>query len=273
MNTDIILIDTHIHPVTIMEKEEASRKTAFTIAMLLEEAKQKNIQKMICVGTNYEENIQNVAFAETYSELYAAVGLHPCDINLKFYHDDINKSINLIHATKKKTNKIIAIGEVGLDFYWPGFDEKIQEECFCRHIECAIELDLPIIIHSRNAADQTLNIIKRYNKAKGVVHCFSEGPEHAEKWLEIGFYLGVGGSITYPANQKTRDAILLAGSKNIVLETDSPFLSPQGFRGQINKPHHTQTVAAYLAILFNIPIEELAKDFLQTTYKCFPGMK
>ena len=149
----------------------------------------------------------------------------------------------------KGSHKIVALGEIGLDFYHPGFDVKKQKEVFCAQIELALAHNLPIVVHSRNAIDETLAIIQTYqkNNLRGIIHCFSESLSIAYDIQKMHFMMGIAAIITYPKNQYLRDVVKEFELNNMVLETDAPFLPPQALRGKQNSPAEVRTIAEFIA--------------------------
>ncbi len=272
MSRVVAFIDTHIHPFIIREREMLVNKNACTIDNIVGKAKINGVKKMICIGTNEYDSRENIDLSLKYDELYAAIGIHPCDILSHEYADQLKSFISFACSVKEKTRKCVAIGEIGIDLYHSKNNVEVQKSFFKAQIECALFLNLPIIIHSRNASDEVFSVIREYvgQGIKGVVHCFSDGPDYALQWVEYGFVLGVGGTVTYPNNNKVRDAIRAVGIKNIVLETDSPFLSPQSVRGKVNDSSHIPLIAEYLSNFFGIPLFELAETVLKTTENVFP---
>ena len=163
---------------------------------------------------------------------------------------------------EKNVGRIVGIGECGFDFHYPNYDKQKQEAIFRAQIELAIEQNLALVIHSRDARDETLTVLKEYaHQLKRVVlHCFSYDKKFAYQAVEWGFFLGIGGTVTYPKNNELREIVREVGIKNIVLESDAPFLPPQIIRGKKNHPKFIASVAEFIAQLTNNTIENVAQQ-------------
>ena len=160
----------------------------------------------------------------------------------------------------KENEKIVAIGECGLDFHYPDFNESRQKDVFKAQFELALQYDKAIIIHTRQAPEETLRIVDQYkdDQPRGVFHCFSEDLSFAQYVISLGFYLGVPATITYPNNHRLREIVTTVGLEHIVLETDAPFLPPQHMRGKQNHPLNAATVGEYIAQMMSRPVDEIA---------------
>ena len=274
INSNFSLIDTHAHPLMISEKFFHKEQRLFTAQDLINEANDHHVKKIIFVSTTLKDSIENFNLALEDSRAYVSMGIHPCDVNPDNNFEEIYSCCSYIEKLYQEYKKIVAVGEIGLDKYHETFYLEEQKKAFRIQIECALRVDLPIIIHSRNAADETLKIIDEYrsDKLKGVVHCFSESSECAQEWIKRGFFIGVGGSITYSKNAQLRAVLVGLGLDNIILETDGPFLPPEGYRGTINTSKHILTIVTFISNLLQISLEESAQKILHNTYRCFPRM-
>lgn len=249
------LIDTHCHLEMLVQPYQAS--TTFqrltpeqyqTLQNVVNQAEKKNVKKLITIGTTYDRSLQGIEISKRYDHIFSTIGIHPCDITTS-WKNDLKKLAQ--HARNKNIDKIIGIGETGLDFYHPGFDAHLQKEVFRAHIEIALEHDLTLIVHSRSAIDETLHILQEYKKnnspLRGIIHCFGESLAIAQDIQKIDFMMGISAIITYPKNQELRAIVKKFELNNMVLETDSPFLPPQTLRGQQNNPAHVHTIAEFIA--------------------------
>ena len=224
------------------------------------------LECIINIGTSVSESEKAVKVAEKYSNVYATVGIHP-----EYTYELKEQSLLEIQelATHKK---VVAIGEIGLDYHYEGYDKQKQVQLFERQLEIAIALDLPVCIHTRDAAEDTYNILKKYSqklKRKGVMHCFSETSQWAEKFLELGFYISFAGNITF---KKTDRTVLSAiPIDRILVETDSPYLSPEPLRGRVNEPknvkHTALKIADYLEMDYNYFSEMTRENTKRLFYK------
>ncbi|MBS1986646.1 TatD family hydrolase [Candidatus Dependentiae bacterium] len=255
-----MLIDTHCH-INMMVK------TAFDTMLtevevehaqaIIHQAAERHVKTIINVGTSLPESLNCVALAKRYEPVFAAVGLHPNDCTAT-WHDDLRELEALVR--NKEQNKIVAIGECGLDMHYPDYNLARQKDAFKAQIELALEHDLALIVHTRDAADETVRALEEYKGQlkRGVIHCFSEGIPFADFTLEMGFAFGIGGAITYPKNNQLRDVVKHVPLSSLILETDAPFLPPQVIRGKQNSPAQIATVAEYVAELLGVSVEQVS---------------
>jgi TatD DNase family protein len=195
---------------------------------------------------------------------FAMQGLHPCSVNA-----DVEEALR--HVGQSLTGRAFAaVGEIGLDFYWDRTYEKQQYQAFHRQIEWALHFDLPIVIHSRNSIEQTIGVVREHQKGKlkGIFHCFNDDEKNAKEITELGFYLGIGGTITYK-NSKLPDVLKKIGLEQVVLETDAPYLPPVPFRGKRNESSYIIHVAQKLAGILEMRIEEVAAVTTSNAMKIF----
>jgi TatD DNase family protein len=214
-----------------------------------------NIKYFLNVGYDFESSLNSDKLSKNYNFIFASLGFHPHDAK------DF-KEIFLIDFEKmiKENKKIVAIGEIGLDYYRNLSPKETQIKVFKNQIEFAIEMNLPIIIHERDSFWDTVEILKKYKgKINGVFHCFGGDLSKLKEIINLGFYIGIGGTLTYPKNEVLRETIKRAPLERILLETDAPYLAPQNFRGKRNEPKFLIYTAEYLAKLINIPLEKLSE--------------
>ena len=200
--------------------------------------------------------------SEQYPFIYAAVGVHPSDTE----ELDEEKMAWLKEVSKKE--KVVAIGEIGLDYYWPEPDREIQKKWFIRQMELAQEVNLPVIIHSRDAAQDTIEILKQF-PANGVIHCYSYTKESAKEFLKMGYYFGIGGVLTFKNAKKLKEAVMEIPMDRILLETDSPYLAPEPNRGKRNSSLNIPYVVKELAQLKGITEEEVINITTENTKRLF----
>ena len=235
--------DTHCH-LSIEDYEDIDKVIA--------NAKENKINRLIICGCDKKGIKEAVDIASKYENIYLEVGYHPSEANITT-EEDINELIEII-----KTNpKVVAVGEIGLDYHWDKDNKDKQKELFKRQIEIAKEMNLPVVIHSRDAFQDTYDILKETN-AKGDIHCFSGNLDNAKMYIDLGFVLGIGGVLTFK-NTNLKETIKELDLNNIILETDSPYLSPEPFRGQKNEPKNVYYVAEEISRLKNISLEEVSK--------------
>ena len=249
-------VDTHCH---IFKSDYEN------INEILENASNNHIKYVINNGSNNETNKGVLELIKKYPNMYGAIGIHPEDVDgvmpddIKFIEDNLSNE------------KIVAIGEIGLDYYYTKENKEEQIKLFESQLSLAEKYNMPVIVHSRDATEDTINSLKKF-KCKGVIHSFSGSLETARIYIKIGYLLGVNGVITFK-NAKIKDVIKEVGLKNIVLETDSPYLTPVPFRGTQNNPGHVLEIAQFVADLYNISLEELAEQTNKNITNMYKKMK
>jgi TatD DNase family protein len=236
-----MIVDSHCHLNLIPD-------TAFGgVDKVVDEAKRAGVIEMLCVSVSLPEIPEVLACAERYESVFASVGIHPCVANTtEYFPEDAIRSF-LNH------DKVIAIGETGLDFYHQeSLDRDRQMACFFEHIKLAKTHQKPLIIHSRQSAKATVDFLRQEGKGdvQGVFHCFSEDYETAKRVLDLGFYLSFSGVLTFKSAGSLRDVARRLPRNRVLVETDSPYLSPVPYRGKTNKPAHVVEVARVLAELW-----------------------
>ena len=193
-----------------------------------------------------------IALAERFAHVYAAVGVHPEDMG-DMAEGDLEKI-----AALARHPKCVAVGEIGLDYYWDADHKEEQKALFIRQLELALELALPVIVHDREAHGDCLDIVRRYDTLRGVFHCYSGSVEMAEELLKRGWYLGFDGPITYKNARKALEVLAICPLDRILIETDSPYLSPVPNRGRRNDSRNLVYVAEKIAEIKGLPPEEIA---------------
>lgn len=207
---------------------------------------------IVNVSATYESCSRAIALAKKYPHVYAAVGIHPDEVGA------LNEESFAEMKKLFKEEKVVAVGEIGLDYYWDNEPHDVQQEWFIRQIELAKELDLPVLIHSRDAAADTMYVMKNYAQGlSGVIHCFSYSKEMAEEYVKMGFYIGVGGVVTFKNAKKLREVVEVVTLDHIVLETDCPYMAPEPFRGKRNQSSYLSYVAEKIAEIKGISVEEV----------------
>lgn len=244
------MIDTHAHILSEFYDD---------IDKLIEELKSKNIIKVINCADSIETSKEVLNIYNKYEGyLLPAVGIHPENID----NSNLKTIENII-----KEHKVFAIGEIGLDYHYNDENKDEQKEYFIKQLDLALKYDLPVIIHIREAMQDCFDILKT-RKNKGIIHCFSGSVEMAREYIKLGYKLGIGGVLTFK-NSKLYEVIEKIDLKDIVLETDSPFLSPEPFRGKKNKPCNVLYVAKRIAEIKNISLEEVINTTTATAKQIF----
>jgi TatD DNase family protein len=257
-----MFIDTHCHLNIIAPKqpEQLLEQSHFaSIDEAFVQAAEQRVQMIINVGTSIAESLNSITIAKRYQSVFATVGIHPCDSR------DFDGTVHDAHRELKKMvqhkeeNKIVGIGETGLDYYHKPFDADRQKDFFKMQIELALEHKLALVVHVREAADDLLRVLEEYvpNKIRGVIHCFSQKKYVADLVVDWGLYVGLDAPIGYPKNEEMRTVFKNIPLAHIVLETDAPFLPPQQYRGKPNRPAYLPMIAQYLADIQGVSIEEV----------------
>ena len=212
-------------------------------------AKKANVEKMICIGDNLNTSLKSLEIAEKYNNIYATVGIHP--------HESKDASEKYLSKIARYSNhqKVVAIGEIGLDYYYNFSDSEIQKAVFLEQLKLAKKLNLPSVIHCRDAYEDLLEIIIESEHNKGVIHCFSGDLEFANKIINLGYYISFTGMITFV--KELEDVIKNISLNHILIETDSPYLAPVPYRGKINEPAYVEKVAEKIAEIKNLSIKEV----------------
>ncbi len=244
------LYDTHCHLYS---------EYNYDLNEIVENFKKDDIGFVINNGTNFKTNEEVLSISKKFSSIKPAIGFHPEDLD-NFKEEQLDQIIQNI-------NNIIAIGEIGLDYYYSENSKDLQKKVFEKQIQIAEKYNKPVIIHSRNAFKDTFDIVKKYN-VKGSWHCFSGSLEEANKIIGLGFKLGIGGILTFK-NSNLNEIISEIDLKNILLETDSPYLSPEPFRGKRNEPKNVKIILENIARIKNIDYINAAQIIENNTLETF----
>ncbi len=242
------------------DEEQLTEADYNAVSELIQKSRDHSITHMITISTTLASVYNNIAFAQKFPEVSAAVGLHPCDYGTN-WKEEIAHIRNTVSQTEYRSS-IVAIGECGLDYHHPGYDADEQKAVFEAQIELALEHNLPIIVHSRKATEASLRIIEPYlqNGIRGVIHCYGGDAGLAQDICnQFGFYIGIAGPVTYPKNDGLREAVQTVGIDNILLETDAPFLPPQVIRGKRNHPLYIETIAHCVSNILELPLQTVAE--------------
>ena len=217
------------------------------------------------VGASVKSSKSAVALSKKWSQIYAAVGVHP-DSTADMTEEDIETLRSLA-----KEKKVVAIGEIGLDYYWDNSPREVQKKWFERQLELAREVDLPVIIHSREAAKDTMDIMREAAKAgnTGVIHCYSYAAPMAKEYISMGFFIGIGGVVTFKNAKVIKEVVSEIPLSSIVLETDSPYLAPVPYRGKRNNSMYLKEVVKQLAQIKQVSEETVIKTTLANAKRLY----
>ncbi len=231
---------------------------------VLERAAAASIELIINIGADVASSARSIALAEKYPQIYAAVGMHPHDAKEMQEQDYSQLLCWAAHP------KVVAIGEIGLDYHYDLSPRPVQKEVFLRQLDIARQTGKPFIVHEREAHADTFEIIRTAAKGlEGVFHCFSGSIETAREYLKLGFYISVAGPVTFPKSAKTKEVAQFVPIDRLLVETDSPYLTPQAFRGRRNEPAHVRLVAEEIAALRNLSLTELALATTENARRLF----
>ena len=238
-----MLVDTHTH----FEKDYYD-----DYDIVINNAKQNNVEVLIASGCSRASNDEAIRVSSIYSNIFTTIGYHPDQA-------DIITSEDLSYLESQLSSpKVIGIGEIGLDYHYEGYDKNKQKDLFIKQLEMAEKHMLPVVIHSRDAVQDTIDILKKFPNVKGIIHSFSLSKEVANIYISMGYKLGINGVVTFK-NCNLRDTLKEIDVESLVLETDSPYMSPEPFRGKKNESKNILIIADYLSIIYNISTDKIAE--------------
>jgi len=254
------LVDSHCH----LNMKDLSA----TLETILRSAREAGVLRLLVAGFDEPSSGEAVNLAKKHAGegVFAAVGIHPHDAKA-CPGGEIPGSL----AIWALDGRVVAIGETGLDFYYDHSPREVQGECFRQHIDLAVKLDKPLVVHVREAYDEALEILREENadRCGGVIHCFAGEWRHAAKALDLGFYISFAGPVTYPRSSGLREVAAEVPLDRLLCETDSPYLAPQPWRGKSNQPAYVAAVYETIAAARKIPVAELAEDVWQNAARLF----
>lgn len=252
-----MLVDTHAHI--------ASPPFQGDLDEVLQRAADAGVGAVVCVGDQIESSRDAIALADREPSVWATAGVHP------HYAHEAPKELERLLKELLAHPRVVAVGEVGLDYHYDFSPREVQQEVYRRQIRVAVECRLPLVIHSREAEEDVIRILREENahRVGGVLHCFWGDRESAEKALDMGFYLGVGGPVTFKSAEALRQVLAGVPVERLLIETDSPYLAPVPYRGKRNEPAYVVESARALAQLKGLSFEELADLTTQNARRLF----
>jgi len=258
-----MLVDSHCHINCLKGAEEKQ-----TIANYLNDAKEAGVGHFLCVSIDWETYPEVLDIAETHDNVFASVGVHP-------NHDEGHEPTVDELLEKAKNPNIVAIGETGLDYFRTEGDVEWQRERFRRHIDAAKQCNKPLIIHTREAREDTIKILQEENAklARGVMHCFTETWEMAQAAMDMDFYISLSGIVTFKSAKDLQEVARKMPIDRLLVETDSPYLAPVPFRGKQNQPAYVKNVAEFVAELRGISMQELTEHTTNNFFQLFDSAK
>lgn len=251
-----MIIDTHGHYDD--EKFDADRE------MLLTNLEARGLKAIVTVGASMQTSENAFALAHQYPAVYAAVGVHPDEVG------ELNDAALARLEEMCHDPKVVAVGEIGLDYHWDVEPREVQQMWFIRQLDLARKVGLPVNIHSRDAAEDTFRIMKEHaSDLTGIIHCFSGSKELAAEYVKLGYYIGVGGVVTFKNGKKLKSVVEATPLTSIVLETDCPYMAPEPNRGKRNESAYIQYVAEEIARLKDISVEEVLAQTEENAKKVY----
>lgn len=248
-----MFIDTHCH-LSVEDYDD--------IDEVINDNRKAGIEKIIISGCTKESIIESLELSKKYDDIFVTIGYHPSEAKIILNSDISALEKHLID------DKVVGIGEIGLDYHYGKDDIDLQKELFKKQLDLAIKYKLPVVIHSRDATLDTINILKEYPDVIGDIHCFSGSVETARQYINMGYYLGIGGVVTF-TNSNLSKVVKEIGIDNIVFETDSPYLTPVPFRGKKNCSKYIPYICKKVAETLGEDEDMVAKKVLDNTYNLF----
>jgi TatD DNase family protein len=257
-----MIVDSHCH----LDRLDFD-KLDLNLDQVLENARAKKVEHFLCVSVTLDQFPTMLDKIKHYPDVSASCGVHPLD-----QKDALDKQKLISLASH---DKVVAIGETGLDYYYSKDTHIVQQESFVGHIEVASELNKPLIIHTRDAREDTINLMRAHNAENcgGVLHCFTENWEMAKKAIDMGFYISISGIVTFKNAVELKDVVKQIPLDRLLIETDSPYLAPVPYRGKTNQPAYVEDVAYYIAELKGLTFNELAEATTNNFYSLFNQAK
>jgi len=248
-----MFIDSHCH---------LSKEYYEDLNKIINNCKKNQVNILIISGCDKKSIIEGLEIIKKYTNIYMTIGFHPSEED-KTTEEDLIWLEKLINSN----DKIIGVGEIGLDYYWTKNNKESQKILFKKQLDIAARLNLPVVIHTREATQETYNILKEYN-LKGIIHCYSGSLEMAKEYIKLGYKIGIGGVLTFK-NSNLVEVVNNIDLKNITLETDSPYLAPTPYRGKQNSPEYIPIIARKIAEIKEVSIEQVKKETTSNVLSLF----
>ncbi|MFC6631738.1 TatD family hydrolase [Microbulbifer taiwanensis] len=255
-----MLVDSHCHLDRLkLDQFEGD------LDAVLDLARSRGVGKFLCVGISLDNVDRVVDLAGKYDDVVCSVGVHPLDVDSGLA--DVDRLLEMA----RKPN-VVALGETGLDYYYSTETREVQQQSFVAHLQAAGRAELPVIVHTRDAREDTIELIREHGDPEhaGVLHCFTESWEMARAALDLNYYISLSGIVTFKNAEALRDVARKVPLDRLLVETDSPYLAPVPYRGKPNIPAYVREVAEFIAELRGIPFEQLAAITTENFYRLFP---
>lgn len=251
------MIDSHVHLTNEVYRDD--------LDTVLDVAKQEGLETALVIGCDREEIINTISLLKEKDYLYGAIGYHPCE-----FEKVTDEMLQELESQLDEPN-VVALGEIGIDYHWYPDNKEEQRELFIKQLEIARKKNLPVVIHARESLDDVYDVLKGYSDLKLVVHSFSGDYNDAKRFLDLGFYLGITGPITFKNGENQKDVAKNIDLSRLLIETDGPYLTPVPFRGKRNEPQYVYYVAQEIANLRGISVEEVIEETTKNFKKLFLG--
>lgn len=253
------MIDSHAHL--------DDRRFNYDRDMLIKNLEKNGVKRVYNIGANLDSSRRTLELAKKYDNIYAVVGIHPH--NAKDFNEEIEKEL----LEMAKHEKVVALGEMGLDFYYDNSPRDVQKEVFLKQIEMAEKVGLPIVVHTREASQQTFDILKeaigKNNKLKVLLHCYSGSVEMMREYVKLGCYIALGGVVTFQNAKVTKRVAKEVPLERLLIETDCPYLTPEPYRGKRNEPMFLKYVVEEIAEIRGVSPEEIERATEENTLKFY----
>lgn len=253
-----MIIETHIH---------LNHKQYDDIDEVITRAKQAGITYLLDIGCEPHSIDLSIAISEKYENIKSAIGLHPVDVTMR-----TDKLMETIKQLANTNSNVIAIGEIGLDYHWYPEQKEEQIQLFHEQMKIAEELQLPVVIHSRDAYEDCYQILSQYPSVTGVIHSFSDDYEMAKKFIDLGYYIGIGGPVTFKNGHNQKEVVSNMDLDYLVIETDGPYLTPVPHRGKRNEPAYLTFILEQIATLRDEDIEKIEESIYNNSLRLFKGL-
>lgn len=252
-----MFVDSHCH----LDRLD---KTPEELQQVVKFARDRGVQHFLCVCVSVKEFAEMTEKVGHFEDVSVSCGVHP------LHQEDACDYDTLLSVASDP--KVVAIGETGLDYFYSADTKAVQITSFIDHIKVANQLNKPLIIHTRDARQDTIDLLKQYknDQTNGVLHCFTESLEMAEQAIELGFYISISGIVTFHSAKELQDVVRAIPLERLLIETDSPWLAPVPYRGKANQPGYVIEVAEFIAKLKGVSVEELARISTDNFYRLFP---
>lgn len=256
---EFYIIDTHTHYDDEMFDNDRDE--------LLKSFNDYNIKRVVNIGASMDSSLKSLNLAKRYSFVYTAVGIHPSSAQ------EINDENYARLEEMLRNEKAVAIGEIGLDYYYEEPDRHLQKKCFIRQLELAKKSKMPVVIHSRDAAKDTFDILKEFKGVKGVIHCYSYSKEMAREFIKLGYMIGVGGVSTFKNAKQLKEVIKDISFEDFVIETDCPYLAPVPNRGKRNSSLNLVYIIDKISEIKAVPADFVIQKSFENAKRLYPKMK